>query len=567
MTGIAAVTAVEKPAMNAGYGATVTSLHEQTVGRVRPLLKVLFGAVLFVLLIACANVANLLLMRALGREREMSVRLALGAGRWRLAHQLAVESLLLTGAGGLLGTIAADWGLRALLATLPPGFPLPRIAEIRIDSLVLTFTIGLCAVLGLLFGLVPVFLSGRREPSESLRAGSRSVSSGQRRFRRIMMVTEIAVALVLVIGAGLMVRSFARMRQTDLGFHAEGVLTVRMSLLPGKAQAQAQVIADILRRIRALPGVVYASSINIPPMTSVNSGTWYYRADRPEPDKAHRPGGDVSIVMPDYFRTMGIAVLKGRDFSDQDRYGGPHVGILNKTAARMFFGDEDPLGKRLRVEWNDAGTVEVIGIVADVRHRDPQIRPEPCVFLLNAQVPFGGVSLVARTTSDPRALIPAIKSEIYQVDPDQGVAEIHTMEERVADAGAQPRMQAWLVSAFSLIALALACIGIYGVISYTVSQRTREIGLRVALGADRRRIFAELLGETFSVAAVGVAIGLATSFALTRYLKSLLFEVTPNDPAVYSGVVMLMMIVAIAASWLPARRAAAVDPVVALRDE
>ena len=258
--------------MNAGYSATVMPLHEHTVGRIRPLLRVLFATVLLVLLIACANVANLLLMRVLGRDREMSVRLALGAGRWRLAQQLTVESLILTGAGGLLGTVAATWGLRALLATLPADFPLPRVHEIAVDSTVLWFAIILCVALGLLFGVLPVFLSGRRDLSEALRNGGRTVAPRQRSFRQIMVVTEIAVALVLVIGAGLMIRSLLRLHQVELGFHSERILTVRMVLLPGKPTSQAQVVDDILHRLRALPQVVSASSISIPPMAGINSG-------------------------------------------------------------------------------------------------------------------------------------------------------------------------------------------------------------------------------------------------------------------------------------------------------
>ena len=567
MISIAAVTAAENPAMNAGHSATVTPLHEQTVGRIRPLLQVLFATVLLVLLIACANVANLLLIRALGRDREMSVRLALGAGRWHLAHQLTVESLILAGAGGLLGTVTATWGLRALLATLPADFPLPRVHEIAADSTVLWFAIILCVTIGLLFGMVPVFFSGRGDLSESLRSGGRSVAPRQRRFHQIMVVTEVAVALVLVIGAGLMIRSLLRLHQVELGFHPERVITVRMVLLPGKPTSQTQVVDDILRRLRTLPQVVSASSISIPPMAGVNSATWYYRADLPEPARANRPSGDISIVMPDYFRTMGIAMLMGRDFGDQDRFGGTHVGVLNRTAAQALFGSENPLGKRLTVSWNDAGQVEIVGVVADIRQRNPQSKPEPCLFLPNTQLPFPLASLVIRTSTDPRLLIAAIKGEIHGVDADQGVAGIETMEERIAAAGAQPRVQAWLVAAFSLSALALACIGIYGVISYTVSQRTREIGVRVALGADRLRIFGQILSESLTVASAGIVIGLGASVALTRYMETLLFDIKPIDPAVYTSVAILMLIVTAAASYFPSRRAATVDPVVALRDE
>ena len=271
--------------------------------------------------------------------------------------------------------------------------------------------------------------------------------------------------------------------------------------------------------------------------------------------------------MPDYFRTMGIPMLMGRDFGDQDRFGGAHVGIVNRTAARTLFGTDNPLGKRLTVSWNNAGQVEIVGVVEDIRHRNPQSKPEPCLFLPNTQLPFSLASMVIRTSSDPRSLIPAIKSEIHEIDADQGVAEIETMEQRIAAAGAQPRVQAWLVTAFSLIALALACIGIYGVISYTVSQRTREIGVRVALGADRLRIFGQILRESLTMASAGVVIGLLASLTLTRYLETLLFDVKSTDPAVYTSVAILMLSVAAAASYFPSRRAATVDPVVALRDE
>lgn len=567
MVSIAAGTAVENPVMNAGYSAMVISLHEHTVGRIRPLLRVLFGTVLLVLLIACANVANLLLMRAVGRDREMSVRLALGAGRWRLAHQLIVESLMLTGAGGLLGTVTATWGLRALLASLPADFPLPRVQEIALNSTVLWFATILCAIVGLVFGILPIFLSGRRDLSETLRAGGRSIASHHRHFRRIMVVTEVAVALVLVVGSGLMIRSLLRLHQVDLGFEPARVITARMVLLPGQLTSQAQVIAEILQRLRTVPQVVSASSISIPPMEGFNSGTWYYRADLPEPARENRPGGDISIVMPDYFRTMGIPILMGRDFGDQDRNGGKHVGVLNRTAAQALFGSENPLGKHLTVLWNNAGNVEIVGVVADIRHRNSQSKPEPCVFLLNTQLPFPLVSLVIRTSNNPQALISAIKSAIHEVDPNQGVATIETMEERVANAGAQARVQAWLLTAFSGIALALACIGIYGVISYTVSERTREIGVRVALGADRLTIFGQILWESVTLAGAGVALGLLVSLALTRYLETLLFDVKPADPAVYASVAILIVVVTAAAAYVPSRRAATVDPLIALRDE
>jgi putative ABC transport system permease protein len=567
MTAIAAGTAAENPGMNAGYSATVTSLHEQTVGQVTLLLKVLFAAVVFVLLIACANVANLLLMRSAGRHREMAVRLALGAGRWRIAHQLLVESLVLSGGGGLLGVGLAQWGLRAMLATLPADFPLPRIREIAVDSTILWFAVILSVTVGLIFGMAPLFSSFGATAPESLRSGARSVGARQRRFRQIMVAAEVAIALILLIGAGLMTRSFVRLSQIDPGFRSDHLLTVRMNLLPGARGSAVQRAQDLLRRVRALPQVISASSISILPLSGFNSGTWYYRADRPEPPKESRPGGDISIVMPGYFQTMGIPMVAGRDIEDRDGLAAPHVGVLNRTAARMLFGNEDPVGKHLTVSWNDAGNVEIIGVAADVRHRNLQSPADPCLFLSHAQMPFGFFALVIRTASDTLSMTGAVKEELRRVDPNQGIAGIQSMEERIEGATTQSRVQAWLISCFGLIALILSCIGIYGSISYAVRQRTREIGVRVALGADRLMIFGQVLREGLVLAIAGAGIGAIASLYLTPYLKTLLFQVEPVDAAIYAAVILLLLTVASVACYFPSRRAATIDPVVALRDE
>lgn len=567
MKAIAAGTAEERPVLNAGWSATVTPLHEQTVGQTRSLLSVLFAAVAFVLLIACANVANLLLMRSTARDREMTIRLALGAGTWRLAHQLLVESLLLAGAGGLLGITLAHWGLRALLGMVSVDFPLPRLHEIGVDSTVLWFAVVLCVTVGVLFGMAPIVTSRRRELSQGLRQGSLSVASGQRRFRQVLVVTEVAVALVLVVGAGLMIRSVLRLGQVEPGFQADRVLTVQMMLLPSKPQFHVEVVEDMLRRVREVSQVVSASSIHVLPMSGFNSSTWYCRADLPEPPRESRPGGDISLVMPDYFRTMGIRILRGRDFGHRDRLDTPHVGILNQSAARKFFGNDDPLGKRLTVSWNDAGEVEIVGVVSDIRHSALHSDPEPSLFLPHTQLPFPYVSLVIRTLSDPLAVAADVKEHIRQVDADQGVARIETMEERVASTTAQPRVQAWFAVVFSLLALALACIGIYGVTSYAVAQRTREIGVRVALGAAPLTIFWQMLRESLALTSAGIGMGLLAAVVLTRYLETFLFDVEPTDPMVYVGVVAFMLIVATAACYLPSRRAATIDPNMALRDE
>ena len=567
MTAIAAQTSEERPALNAQWGVTIVSLHEQTVGQIRRLLLVLFAAVGFVLLIACANVGNLLLMRSAQRAREMSIRLALGAGPGRLLHQLIVESLAIAGLGGLLGVALAHWGIQSLVAMLPATFPLPRVHEIGIDPAVLTFTASIALSVGVLFGLMPAFQSRRLDLTRDLHQSSRSVASSHR-LRGVLVVAEVALALMLVTGAGLMIRSFLRLNHVEPGFQAERVLTLRMLLLPARERVfHAQVVNDVLERVRALPQVVAAGSIGILPMVGSNSGTWYYRADQPEPRPGERPGGDVSIITPGYFQAMAIPLLKGRDFDERDRMGSPKVAILNQTAAHMFFADEDPLGKRVSVSWNDAREVQIVGVVADIRHSQLHTKPDPCLFLPNAQQPFPFSSLVVRTTGDPSLLLAAVKEQIREVDPDQGVSEVQTMEQLVADSIASPRLQTLLLSSFGFLALTLACIGIYGVIWYSVSQRTREFGIRLALGAPPGAVFDLVLREGFRLTALGLAIGLAAAFALTRYMKILLYEVEPTDPATFAGVSALLLLVAAAACYFPASRATRVDPAVVLRDE
>jgi putative ABC transport system permease protein len=345
---------------------------------------------------------------------------------------------------------------------LPATFPLPRVHEIGIDPAVLTFTASIALSAGVLFGLMPAFQSRRLDLTRDLHQSSRSVASSHR-LRGVLVVAEIALALMLVTGAGLMIRSFLRLNHVEPGFQAERVLTLRMLLLPARERVfHAQVVNDVLERVRALPQLVAAGSIGILPMNGSNSGTWYYRADQPEPRPGERPGGDVSIITPGYFQAMAIPLLKGRDFDERDRMGSPKVAILNQTAARMFFADQDPLGKRVSVSWNDAREVQIVGVVADIRHSQLHTRPDPCLFLPNAQQPFPFSSLVVRTTGDPLSLAAAVKEQVRQVDPDQGVSEVQTMEQLVADSVASPRLQTLLLSAFGFLALTLACIGIYG---------------------------------------------------------------------------------------------------------
>jgi putative ABC transport system permease protein len=560
-------TALERPNLNPRWSASVVPLQEQMVGDTRPVLLVLFLAVGFVLLIACANVANLLLVRGAGRSREMSVRLALGAGRGRLLQQLTVEGIALSLLGGALGALLAAAGVHLLITTLPPSFPLPRSGEIHVNIAVLLFTASVSTLAGIAFGMAPAWQSRRLELNRSLHESSRAVVSSNR-LRRLLVVVEVALALVLAAGAGLMVQSFVRLNGVNPGFNPQNLLTVRMMLLPSKDEArQAQTVNAILERVRELPGVIAAGSISVLPMQGFNSWTWCFRADRPEPRRGEAPTGDISGITPGYFRAMAIPLLRGRDFNSSDRGGARPVGIINETAARAFYPHEDPIGKRLQVFWNGIEPVEIVGVSADIRHGDLKTEPRTTVFLSNDQVPSTIAAIVVRTAGDTRPFVSLVRKAIHQVDPGQGTAGIASMENLIADSIDRPRVQAWLLGLLAGIALALACIGIYGVISYGVSQRSREIGVRVALGARRKTIFALVLRDGLTMTLAGLAIGLAAALALTRFLKSLLYQVEPTDPAVLAGGCALILLVAAIACCAPALRAMRIDPASVLRQE
>ena len=564
---IAAQTAGENVLLNAGWSATVVPLLDQTVGEIRPILGVLFAAVGLLLLLACANIANLLLMHSAARAREISVRLALGASKLRIVRQLLVESLVLASLGGLAGSCLAAGAVRWLRTSLPESLQIPRLNEISLDWPVLLFSLGITVFACVLFGLAPTLQALKRDLIRDLHAVTRSITAG-RRMRDALVVAEVALAVILTVAAGLVVRSFVRLSRVDAGFHPEHVLTVRMLLLPVKdEQFHAQVVQDMLGRIRALPGVVSAASIGLAPMGGLDSGTWYYREDLPEPAPSKRPSGEVSIVTPGYFRTLGIPVLRGRDFDEHDRKGSGDVAILNQTGARMLFGGEDPIGKRLKVWWNHSPIVEIVGIVRDTRHKQLDAAPEPCLFMPNDQHPFPFTSLVVRTAGDPRALARSIRRQVQQVDSDQGVAQVETMTELVANSIARPRVEAWLLTTFGVVALLLASIGIYGVIAYSVAQRSREIGIRLALGASTRSVFRRVFADGLRLTSMGLAIGLIVAIWLARYVQSLLFEIRSNDPDTLLGVACLITAVSMLACYWPARRAMKVDPATTLREE
>jgi putative ABC transport system permease protein len=563
---IAEHTAGEIPALNAGWSATVIPLLDYAVGDVRPVLLVLFAAVGLLLLIACANIANLLLMRSAHRTREISVRLALGAGPGRVVRQLIVESLLLSAMGGVLGIGLAFVSVRLMTTSLPVSLSIPRIHELRMDGTICAFSIGLTLLAGVLFGLAPALQTLKMDVVNNLRAAGRSVTSGAT-LRRLLVVAEVALASILVAAAGLMTRSFLRLTRVDPGFHPEHVLTVQMLLLPvRKEEWHAGMVDRMLQKIRALPGVLAAGSISILPMMG-NSGTWYSRADRPEPPLNRRAVTDVSIITPGYLRAMGIPILEGRDFDERDRTGAPRVAMLNQTAAGSLFPGEDAVGKRVRVWWNNAPPLEIVGVAADIRHSQLNTPPDPCLFMPNDQAPFPFSSLVIRAIGEPGNLAPAIREQIRQVDSDQGVAQIESMRQLVADSVARPRLETLLLSGFGFGALLLACIGTYGVIAYSVTQRAREIGIRVALGATRLSVFRMVVGEGIRLTGAGIVIGLAGTIMLGRFLRGLLFDIQPADPVTLLSVSVLLALVAVLACYFPAARAMWTDPAVILREE
>jgi putative ABC transport system permease protein len=572
MSAIAARLAQEDPPFNARWGSTVVPLRDHAVGSVRRALLVLLAAVVCVLAIACANIACLLAMRASARAREMNVRLALGASRWRLVHQLAVESLVLAGLGGLLGLLLAQAGVPALVSLFPASVPLPRVGEIRVDRWVLAATASVSIGAGLFFGLLPGLQVGRGHLAEVLRASGRAVTVGMR-ARSLLVVLEVALAVVLVVGAGLLTRSLAHLHAIDPGFRSERVLTARMLLVPAKyedAALRGGVVRQMLERLRAVPGVRAAGSIHFLPLSGAESGTGAYRLDRAKPAPGEGRGTSVSVITPGYLAAMSIPVLAGRDFDERDSLRTPRVALVNRSLAREFYPGEDPLGKPFFVEWCDDEADcrhEIVGVVADVRHAALQAEPSPTVFLHNAQSPSYMESLVVRTAGDPRTAVSALRAEVRAVDPEQGLLSVETMDAVVADSVARPRLQALLLGAFAVLALLMACLGLYGLLAYAVEQRRREVGVRVAIGATRGKILALVVGQGVRLTAIGLAIGLALALAASRTVATLLYGIRPTDPPVYLGVGALLLLVAAAASFLPARQALNVDPVAVLRED
>jgi putative ABC transport system permease protein len=556
------------PETNARLGAHLTLLSEHLVGPIRPALLILLGAVGLVLLIACANTANLLLARAAARQKEIAIRQALGASRRRLIKQMLTESLMLSLLGGSIGAIIALWGTD-LLASLGPE-SISGLGHIRIDARVLGFTLTLSLLTGVVFGLAPALQASRPRLNELLKEGGRSSGGAVRsRTRSLLVVSEVALSLVLLIGAGLMVKSFLRLQSVAPGFDPENLLTVKLSPTISKFRGKSEGVAfyqQVERQIQALPGVVSVGAVTHLPLSQDNLRLTFNIDGRPATAPGEEYLAEARAVSPNYFRTMSIPVLSGRDFTERDNIQSARAIIINAKMADIYWPGEDPVGKRLIMEGEKAPR-EIVGVVGDVKHWGLEEESRPEMYWPLYQEPLVFTSVVIRSKTDPASLAAAVRSEVKAIDNDQPVYRVRTMEQLLSRSVAAERFSMLLLAIFALVALVLAAVGIYGVIAYSVSQRTREIGIRMAMGAEARDVLGLVVRQGLRLAAAGVAIGIGGALALTRVMAGLLYGVSTTDFETFVAVPLLLTMVAALASYIPARRATKVDPMVALRYE
>ncbi|HXN24280.1 MAG TPA: ABC transporter permease [Candidatus Dormibacteraeota bacterium] len=559
------------PDFNKGWGVSLIPLHEELTREIRLALLVLLGTVVFVLLIACANVANLLLSRAAARQREISIRIAMGAGRWRITRQMLTENILLAAFGGVLGVLMAIWGVDLLLAMSPPG--LLDITHIGADMRILGFTAGVSFVAALVFGLAPALQTLRSPINESLKEGGRGGSAGVRShfLRNAFVIAEVALALVLLAGSGLLIRSFAHLANADPGFQAKNLLTVKLSLPGSKyGQDQARVVFfhQLLDRIRSLPGVQSASANSLLPFTAGGVATSFTIVGRPEPPAGKHQSVDVRVIEPDYFKTMGIPLRKGRLFTEQESSVESHVVIVSEALARQHFPDEDPIGKKIIIAMKSVNVPsEIVGVVGDAKHQGLDSKPMAMSYWPYPELTYNFMTLVVRARSNPATLVPAIREEVREMDKDQPVSEIATMEQLLWTSLSRARFSMLLMSVFAGIAVLLAAVGVFGVMSYAVTQRTNEIGIRMAIGAQSADVSRLVVSDGMRLSLVGVGLGAVAALALTRVLQSLLFEVQAGDPVTFVTVTMVLLGISLLACYLPARRATRVDPLIALRHQ
>jgi len=563
------------PDSNTNFSAKVMSLGDRLYGDVRTSLIVLFAAVGCVLLIACANVANLLLARATTRRREIALRSALGASRWRVVRQLLTESVLLAVTGGIAGLLLASFGTDLLIAITPTD--IPRIAETSVDGRVLLFAFSVATITGLVMGIIPALNASRLNLNEMLKEGGRGSAGGRRgSVRSALVITEVAVAVTLLVGAGLLAQSFMRLMKVDSGFNSDNVLTIRVGLPGGLYETPEQITSfheRLLERIGTLPGIASYSTVAPLPFSRGNIGVGFSVEGRANPTLRPFPYETaIRLIGPDYFRTMGTPVRQGRGITARDTLGQPNVIVINESLARAYFADEDPIGKRINpsmsVDEHDPAMREIVGIVADSRPRGPGVEPEPESYVPISQLPaLGSITLLIRTDSDPNNLTAAVRQEISNLDSKAPVYDVRMLNEYLSETVAQPRFNSLLSGVFAIVALLLTGIGLYGVISYSVSQSTQEIGVRMALGAQPGNVIRLIIGKGMLLTFVGLAIGLVAAFLLTRLMESLLYGVTATDTVTFLTVAFALSAVSLLACWIPARRATRIDPMVALRYE
>jgi predicted permease len=571
MRRIATDLAAAYPRTNAGVGVQLASLPNDLLGAVRPALLVLLGAVVCVLLVACANVANLLLARGADRGREFAIRAALGAGRTRLARQMVTESAMLAVLGCGLGLLFGRWGIQVLLALSPA--TLPRAEEITLDGRVLLFAVGITVATAFLFGLAPARAFSRPDLNDALRDGGRgsSGSRGRLRLRGALIVAEVALALVLLVGSGLLIRSFISVLRVDPGFAPSERAMVQLFMwdLYPKAELRAGFLRDALARMSSVPGVRAVGAVSAMPFADANIGIQAPMTvqGRPTPAAGEEPSVYTTVATNGYFEAAGVALRRGRTFAASDDAAAPRVALVSESLAERHFPGEDPIGKQISVRFDGGRPREIIGVVADVRHDGLHQPPRVEMYMPHAQFPFGSMTLVARTAGDPAAAVPALQRAVWDVNANQAIYAATTVDALVADSLRERRFNLSLIGGFAALALLLAAVGVYGLISYSTSRRTNEFGVRLALGANARQITAAAMGDGVRYAVAGVVLGLLASFALTRSLSSMLFGVTATDPLTYAVLAAVMLAVAGLASFIPARRALRVDPVTALRGE
>ena len=575
MVVIAGRLAAQYPGANTGWSVMLMPLLEYVVRSIRPALLVLLGAVAFVLLIACANVANLLLARAAGRQKEIAIRTALGAGRARIIRQLLTESVLLSIVGGAAGLFLAKWGMDLLLKLAPQD--LPRMSGVSLDGRALAFTAAITLLTGVIFGLVPALQSSRPNLNETMKDAGRGSTEGGRRqlVRNSLVVLEVASALMLLVGAGLLIKSFWRLQNVDPGFNPENALTLSVSLPQTKYPEENQQVAffqQLLEKVSALPGVQAAGATDPLPLTG-DSVYGFAVQGRPPLPPGQGQSTNFYTVSADYFKAMGIPLRRGRLFTERDTREAPRVSVINETMAKKMFPDEDPIGKRITFNAGAANPdwYEIVGIVGDVKQYGLDQATPLQTYEPYTQQTSSSMTLVARATGDPTNLTAAIRNAVLQIDKEQPIANARTLDRILSTSIAQQRFSMLLLGVFAAVAVALAAVGIYGVLSYSVTQRAHEIGIRMALGAGRHDVLRLLIGRGMLLTLIGVAVGLASAFALARLmtalLSDLLFDVSATDPMTFGLVALLIVTVALLACWIPARRATKVDPLVALRIE